>query len=154
MKLSSRYALMVDAENCRIGSFEPLFNDIRRAYNITVFRVYGNWCQNRYLGGWLRFLRNRSILPVQKFSPNSRKNICDMILTTEAVALLFTRPLDGLILAASDVDYTPLITLYKESGKDVIGIGRKDTPECLKRLYNKFYILESKKNSSVGNGDV
>jgi uncharacterized LabA/DUF88 family protein len=67
-----------------------------------------------------------------------------MIITTEAMKVLYTQPIDGLILAASDVDYTPLVTCFREAGKEVIGVGKAETPQCLRRLYDRFFEMNGR----------
>lgn len=57
--------------------------------------------------------------------------------------LLYTGKFNGFFLVSSDSDFTKLATRIRESGLEVIGIGRRSTPEPFRAACNKFIFTET-----------
>lgn len=62
----------------------------------------------------------------------SGKNSADIRLVTDAVEMCLTRDhVDTFAILSGDSDFTPLVAKLKEYGKDVIGVGMKDSTSPL-----------------------
>ena len=61
------------------------------------------------------------------------KNATDSALIIDAMDLLYSGNVDGFAIVSSDSDFTPLATRLRESGKRVIGVGQRKTPEGVRR---------------------
>lgn len=57
--------------------------------------------------------------------------------------LLYTGKFNGFFLVSSDSDFTKLATRLREAGLEVIGIGRRSTPEAFRAACNKFIFTET-----------
>ena len=66
----------------------------------------------------------------------------------DAMDLLYTNNFDGFCIVSSDSDFTRLATRLRESGLEVMGFGRKITPEPFRVACNKFTFTEVLLNSS------
>ena len=72
------------------------------------------------------------------------KNSLDISLVIEGMKVLYEKAfIDGVIIVASDSDYTPLAREWRNAGKEVIGIGRKLTPESYRASCTKFIYSEN-----------
>ena len=67
------------------------------------------------------------------------KNATDMKLTIEAMDMLSGRQLDGICIASSDGDFTPLAVRIRASALAVFGFGAKKAPQGYKDAFDRFY---------------
>ena len=73
-------------------------------------------------------------------SPLTRgKNATDMKLVIEAMDMLNGRQLDGICIASSDGDFTPLAARIRASALSVFGFGAKKAPKAYKDEFDRFY---------------
>lgn len=56
--------------------------------------------------------------------------------------LLYSGNVDGFAIVSSDSDFTPLATRLRESGKRVIGVGKRTTPKAFVEACERFVFLE------------
>jgi len=56
--------------------------------------------------------------------------------------LLYSGNVEGFAIVSSDSDFTPLATRLRESGKRVIGVGRRTTPKPFVEACERFVFLE------------
>ena len=80
---------------------------------------------------------------MQQFAYTSGKNATDSALIIDAMDLLYTGKFNGFFLVSSDSDFTKLATRLREAGLEVIGIGRRLTPEAFRAACNKFIFTET-----------
>ena len=80
---------------------------------------------------------------MQQFAYTVGKNATDSALIIDAMDLLYTGKFDGFFLVSSDSDFTKLATRLREAGLEVIGIGRRSTPEAFRAACNKFIFTET-----------
>ncbi|MCW2791056.1 MAG: hypothetical protein JWO76_154, partial [Nocardioides sp.] len=80
--------------------------------------------------------------PVQQFAYTTGKNSTDSALIIDAMDLLYSGNLDAFAIVSSDSDFTRLATRLRESGKTVIGLGRRRTPASLVAACDRFIFLE------------
>src|SRR5689334_4700689 len=138
---STRLAVLIDADNTSPKLTKEMFEELASYGTITVKRAYGDWT-NPHLTGWRDVLLGNAISPQQQFAYTSGKNATDSALIIDAMDLLYSGNVEGFAIVSSDSDFTPLATRLRESGKRVIGVGRRKTPKAFVEACEKFVFLE------------
>lgn len=139
---SKRFALLIDADNAQAKAIDAILTEAARYGDVTSRRCYGDWTNTR-LGSWKSVLNKHAIQPMQQFAYTSGKNATDSALIIDAMDLLYTGKFNGFFLVSSDSDFTKLATRLREAGLEVIGIGRRLTPEAFRAACNKFIFTET-----------
>ncbi|MCQ8128244.1 NYN domain-containing protein [Methylomonas rivi] len=144
MQLSDnkRFALLIDADNAQARSIDAVLTETARYGDTTSRRCYGDWTSTQ-LASWKGVLNKHAIQPIQQFSYTTGKNATDSALIIDAMDLLYTGKFHGFFLVSSDSDFTRLATRIRESGLEVIGIGKRNTPEPFRAACNKFIFTET-----------
>ncbi|WP_243060111.1 NYN domain-containing protein [Nocardioides sp. SR21] len=138
---SIRLAVLIDADNTSAKFVREMFDELAGYGTITVKRAYGDWSSDG-LKGWREVLLGNAISPRQQFAYTSGKNATDSALIIDAMDLLYSGNVDGFALVSSDSDFTPLAMRLRESGKRVIGVGRRKTPKAFVEACERFLFLE------------
>ena len=138
---SSRLAVLIDADNTSATHASALLEELARYGVPTVKRAYGDWTTQN-LVRWKDELHRHAIQPIQQFAYTTGKNSTDSALIIDAMDLLYSGNLDGFAIVSSDSDFTRLATRLRESGKTVIGLGRRRTPASLVAACDRFIYLE------------
>ncbi|MEQ4209080.1 NYN domain-containing protein [Actinopolymorpha sp. B17G11] len=138
---STRLAVLIDADNTSPKLIKEMFEELAGYGTITVKRAYGDWT-NPHLTGWRDILLANAISPEQQFAYTYGKNATDSALIIDAMDLLYSGNVEGFAIVSSDSDFTPLATRLRESGKRVIGVGRRKTPKAFVEACEKFVFLE------------
>ena len=138
---STRLAVLIDADNTSAKLIVEMFEELAGYGTITVRRAYGDWT-NPHLAGWREVLLGHAISPQQQFAYTYGKNATDSALIIDAMDLLYSGNVDGFAIVSSDSDFTPLATRLRESGKRVIGVGRRKTPKAFVEACERFVFLE------------
>jgi hypothetical protein len=139
---NKRFALLIDADNAQAKAIDAILTEAARYGDATSRRCYGDWT-NAQLGSWKNVLNKHAIQPMQQFAYTSGKNATDSALIIDAMDLLYTGKFNGFFLVSSDSDFTKLATRLREAGLEVIGIGRRLTPEAFRAACNKFIFTET-----------
>ncbi|WNB77628.1 NYN domain-containing protein [Methylomonas koyamae] len=139
---TKRFALLIDADNAQAKSIDAVLTEAARYGDTTSRRCYGDWTSQQ-LAPWKAVLNRHAIQPIQQFSYTTGKNATDSALIIDAMDLLYTGKFHGFFLVSSDSDFTKLATRIRESGLEVIGIGRRKTPEPFRAACNKFIFTET-----------
>lgn len=139
---TKRFALLIDADNAQAKSIDAVLTEAARYGDTTSRRCYGDWT-NTQLKSWKEVLNKHAIQPIQQFAYTFGKNATDSALIIDAMDLLYTGKFQGFFLVSSDSDFTKLATRIRESGLEVIGIGRRNTPEAFRAACNKFIFTET-----------
>lgn len=139
---NKRFALLIDADNAQAKAIDAILTEAARYGDATSRRCYGDWTNTR-LNSWKDVLNKHAIQPKQQFAYTSGKNATDSALIIDAMDLLYTGKFDGFFLVSSDSDFTRLATRLREAGLEVIGIGRRSTPEAFRASCNKFIFTET-----------
>lgn len=139
---TKRFALLIDADNAQAKAIDAVLTEAARYGDTTSRRCYGDWT-NSQLKSWKEVLNKHAIQPIQQFSYTYGKNATDSALIIDAMDLLYTGKFNGFFLVSSDSDFTKLATRIRESGLEVIGIGRRKTPEAFRAACNKFIFTET-----------
>ncbi|MFY9913523.1 MAG: NYN domain-containing protein [Nocardioidaceae bacterium] len=138
---STRLAVLIDADNTSPKLIKEMFEELAGYGTITVKRAYGDW-SIPHLNGWREVLLANAISPQQQFAYTTGKNATDSALIIDAMDLLYSGNVDGFAIVSSDSDFTPLATRLRESGKRVIGVGRRKTPKAFVEACERFLFLE------------
>ena len=138
---NSRLAVLIDADNTSATHMSALLEELAKYGVPTVKRAYGDWTTPQ-LAPWKEELHRHAVQPIQQFSYTSGKNSTDSALIIDAMDLLYSGNLDGFAIVSSDSDFTRLATRLRESGKTVIGLGRRRTPASLVAACDRFIYLE------------
>jgi len=139
---TKRFALLIDADNAQAKAIDAILTEAARYGDATSRRCYGDWT-NTQLGSWKIVLNKHAIQPMQQFAYTTGKNATDSALIIDAMDLLYTGKFNGFFLVSSDSDFTKLATRLREAGLEVIGIGRRSTPEAFRAACNKFIFTET-----------
>lgn len=138
---STRLAVLIDADNTSPKQIKEMFEELAGYGTITVKRAYGDWT-TPHLNGWRAVLLGNAISPQQQFAYTYGKNATDSALIIDAMDLLYSGNVDGFAIVSSDSDFTPLATRLRESGKRVIGVGKRTTPKAFVEACERFVFLE------------
>lgn len=136
-----KIAVLIDGDNISTKYAELIKDEADKYGDITVFRLYGS-LNSPNLKQWYPVMPKYGITPVLQLSYANNKSIADQALTIDAMDMLYTRQVDIFFLCTSDSDFTKLAYRIKESGKTIIGMGEKKTPESLAQACNEFKVLE------------
>jgi len=142
-----RFAVLIDADNAQAATIESILAEIARYGTVTSKRCYGDWT-GPALSPWKATLLKFAIQPMQQFAYTTGKNATDSAMIIDAMDLLYTGNFDGFCIVSSDSDFTRLATRLRESGLEVMGFGRKTTPEPFRVACNKFTFTEILLNNS------
>ena len=116
-------AVLIDFENVGLDSIQFLFDEISDIGRIIVKRAYADWATESKRRDQILEL---GIEPIHLFRTTSGgKNASDIRLAIDAIALLYTSPVDTFVIVSSDSDFVPLTSKLRSEGKTVIGAGRK-----------------------------
>ncbi|WP_226345066.1 NYN domain-containing protein [Agilicoccus flavus] len=137
----TRIAVLIDCDNVSAKHAGDVLEELAKYGTPTVKRAYGDWTTTQ-LTGWKAELHRHAIQPVQQFAYTVGKNSTDSALIIDAMDLLWQGNVEAFALVSSDSDFTRLATRLRESGKRVYGLGRRKTPESLRRAVDQFIFLE------------
>lgn len=138
---SPRIAVLIDCDNVSARHIEPVLEELASHGIPTVKRGYGDWTTPQ-LGGWKGELLRNAIQPIQQFANTVGKNSTDSAMIIDAMDLLWQDNVEAFAIVSSDSDFTRLATRLRESGKRVLGLGQRKTPESLRRAVDQFIFLE------------
>lgn len=141
MKKENNLAVLIDADNIPSGYIKEMMEEIAKYGNPTIKRIYGDWTRPQ-VTKWKNLLLENALSPIQQYSYTTGKNATDSAMIIDAMDLLYSTDIDGFCIASSDSDFTKLAMRLRESGKHVIGIGEKKTPEPFIVACDRFIYLE------------
>ena len=154
-----KYALLIDSENAE-PRMDEIFQELTKYGDTPIRYLVGNFTQNGQNNPWLRICQKHAITCIQTMNFTKGKNSLDISLVIEGMKLLYEKTfIDGIIIIASDSDYTPLAREWRNMGKEVIGIGRKLTKEsyrasCTKFIYVENIFQKKEENNEEDNGQA
>jgi len=136
------YAVLIDADNIPAKYAGAILKEITALGEPALRRVYGDWSSGR-LGNWAKEVRDLGLVAHQETANTIGKNASDIGLVIDAMDILHTGRFDGFVLVSSDSDFTALANRIREQGLDVIGIGEAKAPESLRKVCNRFILIEN-----------
>ncbi len=125
-------ALLVDGENVSPGQAAACHEAAAALGPVTVARVYGD---ARNIGTWLEKPGYHAV------HAGSGRNLTDMLLTVEAMALAFSGDVDGFALASNDGDFTPLVQALTARGFPVLGLVGPAASGILRASFTQVQVL-------------
>ncbi|MGX8702890.1 MAG: NYN domain-containing protein, partial [bacterium] len=152
-----KLALLIDSDNVSVKYLNGIFDELAQYGIITYRRIYGDFTSHLN-ARWSDRLLEKSIIPIQQFSNTTGKNATDSALIIDAMDLLYTSNVDGFCIVSSDSDFTRLASRLRESGKIVIGMGEKKTPDSFRAACTIFTelenLIEDEKNAKATNREA
>ncbi|MEA4811136.1 MAG: NYN domain-containing protein [Anaerolineaceae bacterium] len=137
-----RIAILIDGDNAQSSLMEQMVLEASRFGSATIRRVYGDWTTSN-MKSWKEILNSYAFQPIQQFRYTVGKNATDSAMIIDAMDILHKQEVDGFCLVSSDSDYTRLATRIRESGKQVVGIGRRLTPKAFVSACDVFIYTEN-----------
>ena len=135
-------AVLIDADNVLARHAEAILKEIGTFGEPALRRVYGDW-SSQQLAGWKNQARDLGLVMHQQSANTKGKNASDIGLVIDAMDILHQGKFDGFVLVSSDSDFTRLASRIREEGLDVVGIGEAKTPESLRKVCNRFILIEN-----------
>ena len=137
-----RLAVLIDADNVTARNASAILDEIASFGEPSVRRVYGDW-SSQALSQWKEQARDLGLVMHQQSANTKGKNASDIGLVIDAMDILHAGKVDGFVLVSSDSDFTRLASRIREDGLQVIGIGEAKTPESLRKVCNRFVLIEN-----------
>jgi hypothetical protein len=135
---ATKLALLIDGDNISAAYMPLIMREAEKHGMVAIRRIYGQFKSGK-MKSWLNQVDAFDLTPVN-VSPLTRgKNATDMKLTIEAMDMLTGRQLDGICIASSDGDFTPLAARIRASALSVFGFGAKKAPKGYKDEFDRFY---------------
>ncbi len=138
----SLLAVLIDADNVPSRNAEAILREITKFGEPALRRVYGDW-SSAQLSGWKTQARDLGLVMHQQSANTTGKNASDIGLVIDAMDILHAGKFDAFVLVSSDSDFTRLASRIREDGLEVIGIGAAKTPEALRKVCNRFVLIEN-----------
>jgi uncharacterized LabA/DUF88 family protein len=135
-------AVLIDADNVLARHAEAILKEISTIGEPALRRVYGDW-SSQQLAGWKNQARDLGLVMHQQSANTKGKNASDIGLVIDAMDILHQGKFDGFVLVSSDSDFTRLASRIREEGLEVVGIGEAKTPESLRKVCNRFILIEN-----------
>ncbi|GAB1479887.1 NYN domain-containing protein [Paracoccaceae bacterium] len=135
-------AVLIDADNIPARHAEAILGEVAAFGEPSLRRVYGDW-SSQALSQWKEQARNLGLVMHQQSANTKGKNASDIGLVIDAMDILHAGKVDGFVLISSDSDFTRLASRIREDGLQVIGIGEAKTPESLRKVCNRFLLIEN-----------
>jgi hypothetical protein len=135
-------AVLIDADNVLARHAEAILKEISTVGEPALRRVYGDW-SSQQLAGWKSAARDLGLVMHQQSANTKGKNASDIGLVIDAMDILHQGKFDGFVLVSSDSDFTRLASRIREEGLEVVGIGEAKTPESLRKVCNRFILIEN-----------
>ncbi len=126
------WALLIDGENIGPGFAGEIHTRAAKHGALPIRRVYGDV---ERLAGW------GEVQGLRLVHTGTGKNATDLLLCIEAMEVFHSGLVDGIVLAASDRDYTHLALHLRERGFRLIVLGEDKTPEKLRHAAGGFAVL-------------
>jgi len=157
-------AVFADFENVAIGARDAGYGQLDIGLVLTRLLDKGKILVKKAYADWSRFDWAKKPMHEAAFelfevpkTSYSGKNSADIRLVVDALDLCYTKPhIDLVAIVSGDSDFSPLVNKLRENGKDVIGIGVKNsTSDLLIENCDEFIYYDDlirRKQSTRGRG--
>ena len=135
---ATKLALLIDGDNISASYLPLIMREAEKHGMIAVRRIYGQFKSGK-MKSWMKHVDDFDLTPVNVSPLTKGKNATDMKLVIEAMDMLNGRQLDGICIASSDGDFTPLALRIRASALSVFGFGAKKAPKAYKDEFDRFY---------------
>ena len=137
-----RVAMLIDADNVSGRNAGAVIAEAGRHGRPIIRRIYGDWTSTA-LRQWKAILADHAVQPIQQFANSIGKNATDSALIIDAMDLLHADAAEVFCIVSSDADFTRLASRLRESGREVVGIGRRKTPKAFVQACDRFIFIEN-----------
>lgn len=134
----TKLALLIDGDNISTTFMPLIMWEAAKLGTIAVRRVYGQFSGGR-MRSWEKHINEFDLTPVNVTPLIRGKNATDMKLVIEAMDMLYGRQLDGVCVASSDGDFTPLVQRIRGNALATYGFGAKKAPAGYKEVFDRFF---------------
>ena len=134
------FAVLIDTDNISSRQIDKVLSAMTDRGVAMIRRAYGDWSKKS--PAWKDALLAHAIVPVQQYAYTIGKNATDFALVIDAMDILHRNLVDGFAIVSSDSDFTPLALRLREEGKEVVGIGERQTPAPFRESCGTFVELE------------
>ena len=135
---ATKLALLIDGDNISATYLPLIMREAEKHGMIAIRRIYGQFKSGK-MKSWMKHVETYDLTPVNVSPLTHGKNATDMKLVIEAMEMLNGRQLDGICIASSDGDFTPLAERFRMSALSVFGFGAKKAPKAYKEVFDRFY---------------
>lgn len=136
-----RIALLIDTENTSHKYIDSILKEINEYGTVTYKRMYGNFTDES-LKKWNDIAVKHAIVQIHQPRYSEAKNASDIMLVIDAMDILYAGKVEGFCIVSSDSDFTRLVNRLRESGMEVLGMGKGDASKALKAACTTFKNLE------------
>ncbi|NLC64781.1 MAG: NYN domain-containing protein [Erysipelothrix sp.] len=136
-----KIAVLIDSENVPYKNIGGVLREVAKYGTPTIKRIYGDWTTQQ-ASGWKGVLLEHALTPIQQYSYTSGKNSTDSAMIIDAMDLLYEGNVERFCIVSSDSDFTRLVIRLRESGRYVIGIGERKTPNAFIVACDKFIYMD------------
>ncbi len=136
-----KIAVLIDSENVPYKNIGGVLREVAKYGTPTIKRIYGDWTTQQ-ASGWKSVLLEHALTPIQQYSYTSGKNSTDSAMIIDAMDLLYEGNVERFCIVSSDSDFTRLVIRLRESGRYVIGIGERKTPNAFIVACDKFIYMD------------
>lgn len=150
-KTSSRVAVLIDGDNIRDG-IKYILNKADELGEVIIKRVYCDFATENNKN-W-KSISHEFALNMIQTPEYSGKNTNDIMLTIDAMKMLFNNLSDVFCIVTNDKDFVPLIISLREHNKKVYTFGGNNASEELKKASNGFFKIESPNKSLEISNDL
>ncbi len=133
-----KLALLIDGDNVSATYMPLIMREARKLGAVAVRRIYGQFKSGK-MKSWLKQVDEFDLTAINISPLIHGKNATDMKLVIEAMDMLHGRQLDGVCIASSDGDFTPLAVRIRANALSVYGFGAKKAPAAYKGEFDRFF---------------
>jgi len=133
-----KLALLIDGDNVSATYMPLIMREARKLGAVAVRRIYGQFKSGK-MKSWLKQVDEFDLTAINISPLTHGKNATDMKLVIEAMDMLHGRQLDGVCIASSDGDFTPLAVRIRANALSVYGFGAKKAPAAYKAEFDRFF---------------
>ncbi|MBW6506697.1 MAG: NYN domain-containing protein [Rhodobacteraceae bacterium] len=127
-----KWALLIDGENIGAGFADEILRLAGNEGALPIRRVYGDAARMKAWAG---------VSGLRTVHAGAGKNAADLLICIEAMEIFHSGQVEGILLAASDRDYSHLALHLRERGFRLVLLGEDKAPAHLQRACAKFVPL-------------
>lgn len=135
--------LLIDGENVPSRHASQIMFMIGDALPVEA-RVYGDF-STPALQGWQACAARHGLRLFQTAGRAGGKNSADMLLTIDAMDLMWVSDYSGFCIVSGDHDFAPLASRLRRAGKVVTGIGTDAAHQGFRDACDRFLVLTTDK---------
>lgn len=150
MEQQPNIAIFIDAENIDGKCAQFVFETALAQGTVLFKRIYADW-RREHLANWESAISNYSIKAMQCFAFAKGKNSSDMLMVTDILEILYEKKIDIFAIVSSDSDFTNVVQKLRESGKKVLGFGKKaNSATSYINSFNEFFYIDNDSGADDG----